>query len=277
MRSEGAHLLFVPDAVQPRVFLWGAQASSMSLAALGMTASERCVTERGIAEDVNGIAIGLAEALPALAAIGVSEAQQLPTSISIWSAAAKFALDLIARGRVIPTIDTESGSTYARWRASILLGDDAERFAKLANSFPPAAHAIPAMAERRGKRTRRKPPATDALEHVWTPDALLERFLDACADMLMRMANVASPDARGPWEQRWRHALSQPNAKFEAEGFAERLLTDDLKTWIKPLAGMGGEARACFRLDLPEGDETAGGDQGPLPLRYVLQTAGDAR
>ncbi len=276
MRSEGAHLLFVPDAAQPRVFLWGAQASSMSLAALGLTASERCVTEEGVAEDVNGIAIALHDALPALAAISVSEAQRLPASISIWSAAAKFALDLIARGRVIPTIENANDSTYARWRASILLGDDAERFAKLANSFPPAAHAIPSVPERRGKRTRRKLQATDALEHVWTPDALLELFLDACADMLMRTTGDTPIAARAPWEQRWRQALSAADATFVGEGFAERLLTDDLKTWIQPLAGMGGEARACFRLDLPEIDDGEAGEQAPFTLRYFLQSARDS-
>lgn len=277
MKVEGAHLLFLPDIAQPRLFLWGAQAGSLALASLGAVQRQRCITETGVAEEVDGVAIPLREALPALAAIGIAEAQQLPASISIWSAAAKFALDLIARGRLIPAIEGAGSHREARWRASVLLGDDADRFARLANSFPPAAHAVPAAPERRGKRGRRTAQDAAAPEHVWTPDALLERFLNACADMMMRAAVASRAPVRASWEQRWRRALSEPNAAFAGEGFAERLLTDDLKTWIKPLAGMGGEARACFRLDLPEIDEgDAASDRAQFTLRYFLQSARDA-
>ena len=96
---------------------------------------------------------------------------------------AKFALDLISRGRLIPAIESYGEQTEARWRASIALPDDADRFARLANSFPPAAHAIAAQSER-AKRSRRKP-QEPVREHVWTPDALLERFLNASADLLI--------------------------------------------------------------------------------------------
>ncbi len=259
------------------MFLWGTHANSLPLAACGAPARERCFTERGVVEDVEGIAIPLRDALPALAAIGVAEAAQLPTSVSIWSAAAKFALDLIARGRLIPTIETAGSQVAARWRASILLGDDADRFARLANSFPPAAHAVPASPERRGKRGRRKSAEPNAPEHVWTPDALLERFLNACADMLMRTTEMSRAQPRMPWEQRWLRALREPDATFSGDGFAERLLTDDLKAWVRPLAGMQGEARACFRLDLPELQESdPNGDQARFTLRYFLQSARDS-
>lgn len=277
MKGEGAHLLFLPDIAQPRLFLWGAQAEALPLAQLGTAATERCITDGGIAEQIDGLAITLQDALPALAAIGVAETNQLPASVSIWSAAAKLALDLIARGRLIPTIEPVQSHAEARWRASILLGDDADRFARLANSFPPAAHAVPASAERRDKRSRRKAIDAETPEHVWTPDALLERFLNACADMLMRTAAAPRPPARASWEERWRHALHDPNAQFDGEGFAERLLTDDLKRWIQPIAGLGGEARACFRLDLPEADESdASSARAQFTLRYFLQSARDS-
>jgi SNF2-related domain/SNF2 Helicase protein/Helicase conserved C-terminal domain len=278
LKVEGAHLLFLPDVAQPRLFLWGAQANALSFASLGRTATERCITETGAAENIEGLAIALRDALPALAAIGVAEASQLPASISIWSAATKFALDLIARGRLIPTIEQINSHSEARWRASIALGDDADRFARLANSFPPAAHAIPASTERRGKRARRKAQEVAAPVHMWTPDALLERFLNACVDVLMRSAEQSRPDPRASWEQRWVRALHESDATFGGEGFAERLLTEDLKTWIKPLAGVQGEARACFRLDLPEiNDADASGSIPPqFTLRYFLQSARDA-
>jgi hypothetical protein len=282
VKGEGAHLLFLPDNTRPRLFLWGADASALALASLGRASQERCITDAGKAEDIEGLAIGLREALPALAAIGVSESAQLPASISIWSAAAKFALDLIARGRLIPTIDDNASSTEVRWRASIALGDDADRFARIANSFPPAAHAIPTVSDRRGKRGHRKTRDADEPQHMWTPDALLERFLNACADVLMRSADVTRPQPKAApkalWEQRWRRALHESDAAFAGDGFAERLLTDDLKSWIKPLAGVQGEARACFRLDLPESDEADanGIDRSRFTLRYFLQSARDS-
>jgi hypothetical protein len=277
VRSEGAHLLFVPDAERPHLFLWGAQAASLPFASLGRPAKERCITEIGVAAEVDGLAIALRDALPALAAIGVAEAQQLPASVAIWSAAAKFALDLIARGRVIPAIETAEARVEARWRASISLGDDSDRFARLANSFPPAAHAIPALRPRREKAGRRRVQEAASSEQVWTPDALLERFLNACADMLMRSAADSRLPPRATWEERWRRALSdEADATLVTEGFAERLLTDDLKAWIKPVAGMGDEARACFRLDLPELDDADNAsDQALFTLRYFLQSARD--
>jgi superfamily II DNA or RNA helicase len=270
VRSEGAHLLYVPDPARPRLFLWGANAPQMPFASLGQPATQRCVLEAGVVEEVSGLAIDLQIGLPALASIGVAEANRLPASVATWSAAAKLALDLVARGRVIPTIEQRNSHTEARWRASILLGEDADRFARLANSFPPAAHAIPATAGRRGRRSQARS------ERVWTPDALLEHFLNACADALMRTSAATRAQPRASWEQRWKRALREPNAQFATEGFAERLLTDDLKAWIKPLAGVSGEARACFRLDLPEVDESAAnGSEAQFTLRYFLQSSRD--
>ncbi|HVF16512.1 MAG TPA: DEAD/DEAH box helicase, partial [Steroidobacteraceae bacterium] len=112
----------------------------------------------------------------------------------------------------------------------------------------------------------------------WTPDALLERFLNASADLLMRTSESTRPQPRAPWEMRWRKALHESDDSFAGEGFAERLLVDDVKAWIRPLAGVqGGEARACFRLDLPEADETDanGIDRSQFTLRYFLQSARD--
>lgn len=276
MKSEDAHLLFLPDNAQPRLFLWGAHAGALELASVGQAAKGRCITAGGTTEEVEGFSISLREGLPALASIGVAEAAQLPASVSIWSAAAKFALDLAARGRLIPAIESNHAHNEARWRASIQLGDDADRFARLANSFPPAAHAVAASPARRGRRGRKASEGT-APEHVWTPDALLERFLNACADMLMRTADAPRAHARASWEHRWRGALHGMNAQFTGEGFAERLLCEDLKFWIKPLAGLQGEARACFRLDLPEVDEhDPNGERAQFTLRYFLQSARDA-
>jgi len=270
-----AHLTFLPEPAE--LFLWGEDAAATDLYAAGRDATTRCLTQKGVVEDISGRAISLEMGLPALVGIGVAQSANLPSSVVIWSLAAKFALDLIARGRLIPTLAGDESSYVARWRASIALAEDADRFARLANSFPPAAHAVPAT-ERRTKRRRGKQQEATP-EHIWTPDALLERFLNACADALMRSSTATRAQPQVSWEVRWRKALHESDASFAGEGFAERLLVDDVKAWIRPLAGVqSGEARACFRLDLPEVDETDanGIDRSQFMLRYFLQSSRDS-
>ena len=174
--------------------------------------------------EVDGLSIALGDALPSLAAVNAAEMERLPASVATWSFAAKFALDLIARGRIIPTL--EAGGSEARWRASLALPDDADRFSKLAKSFPLAAHAVPvASAVVAGKRGRRKnpksgdpsPAPSHVRAHLWTPDALLERFLHATADMLARSgaSKAAARGARKGWEARLLQALGGETAAFE--------------------------------------------------------------
>lgn len=289
------HLLFLPEVTNPGFFLWGSQAMPSGLAAAGRAGRVQCLTDAGKLQEVDGLTIGLGEALPHLAAVNAADMDRLPASIAAWSCAAKFALDLISRGRIVPALEVGSGE--ARWLASLALPDDADRFGKLAKSFPLAAHAVPAVgavvAEQRGARGRRirnrkSDDPSQARVHVWTPDALLERFLHATADMLARGKENKGADrgARKGWEGRLLHALGGQTAAFAPEGFAERLLADDLNAWIRPLAGaQRGEARACFRLEFPDHDRTehdradaaADGDRArsAFTLQFLLQATND--
>lgn len=264
----------------------------LDLAAAGRVGRAQCLTDEGKLQEVDGLSVALSDALPHLAAVNAADIDRLPASVAAWSFAAKFALDLIARGRIIPALDAGK----ARWRVSLTMPDDAERFTKLANSFPLAAHAVPiavaAISSERGKRSRRsKREKQDDSLRVWAPDALLEHFLHAAADSLARGDEAARTvrGARKGWESRLLQALSGQEATFAPEGFAERLLTDDLQAWIKPLAGaQRGEARACFRLDFPENDrpEAVSADHDledanrnrarpAFTLRFLLQAMND--
>lgn len=296
--SHLSHLFFLPEAANPQFFLWGDQATATQpgLAAAGRAGRAQCLTDEGKVQEVDGFSIALSDALPHLAAVNAADMDRLPTSVAAWSCAAKFALDLIARGRIIPVLDAGNGE--ARWRASLALPDDADRFGKLAKSFPLAAHAVPienaAVAEQRGTRGRRNKnqkshDPSQTFGHVWTPDALLERFLHATADTLARSKGskgVGRAAGKG-WEARLLQALGGQAAAFAPEGFAERLLVDDLQAWIKPLAGaQHGEARACFRLAFPAGPEyaspehhlaDAGSDRArsAFTLQFLLQATND--
>lgn len=304
-----SHLLFLPEAANPRFFLWGDQLTQRGLtqqgvtqpglASVGRAGRAQCLTDECRLQEVDGLSIALRDALPHLAAVNAADMDRVPASVAAWSFAAKFALDLVARGRIIPALD--AGNSEARWRASLALPDDADRFGKLAKSFPLAAHAVPVVsavaAEQRGKRGRagKNKKSVDPLQlcaHVWTPDALLERFLHATADTLARSGeskttgrSTRKVSARKIWEVRLLQALGGETAAFAAEGFAERLLVDDLHAWTRPLAGaQRGEARACFRLDLPESGRSeadlaaeAGSDRArsAFKLQFLLQATND--
>jgi hypothetical protein len=267
-------LLFVPDPAAPRLFSWGAKDGMLPAFANGRRDRLRCFTERQRFETVRGQSLPLLDALPHLAAITTSELEQLPGSVRVWSLAAKFALDLVARGRIVPTIETRAGDRHeARCNVSLTLPDDASRFEKLARAFPLAAHALAPDASGEAAQSAQN-------ERVWAPDALLERFLNAAADVLARHAwrRRGPTDDLPSWEHRFLHALGSDEPSFTAQGFGERTLIDDLRNWTRHLAGtQRGVARVCFRLELPE---DAGTDPGArtaprFKLQFLLQAAND--
>ena len=92
-------------------------------------------------------------------------------SVRAWSVAAQLAVDLVGRGRILPSI-TPSGLDC--WRVGPLDPGDAERLSDLADALPPQAHALVADG---GSPLR-----------VWDPKAAVQAFLDAVADVLPRTA-----------------------------------------------------------------------------------------
>jgi hypothetical protein len=237
---------------------WASDVSG--LAALGEPASASIVTSKSSPAPVSGLAISLVRAVPALAALPADDLGLVPASVAAWSLAAKLVLDLVARERIVPLIAAGASGATARWGISLSLTDDADRFARLARAFPPAAHAVPVEDE-------------DA-SHVWPATDLLLEFADAVADALARGDAVPgsnrAPDAR--WEQRLVAALMDPAADRDVLGadVLERGLADALAQWVAPARGaLASRApRLCLKLDAPE-------ERAPWELRYFLQAVDD--
>lgn len=99
---------------------------------------------------------------------------------AFWGAAAVLALQLAARGRLLPGL---TATDHDAWRVGPLDGDDLERVRELAAAMPPAAHAVAL-------------PGTDPLL-LPDPERRLRAFLDAVADGLPR-SPAASMAAGGP-------------------------------------------------------------------------------
>jgi hypothetical protein len=279
--ATGPHLVFLPHGRAPRFFLWGPAAAATLRFAHGKPETVTLIDEALAPRSVDGLAVPLLEAVPRLAAMTAAEADRAPASFGAWSLAAKLALDLVGRERMVPRILPANGGTEARFAVALTLPEDAERVAELAKVFPLAAHAVPVKSAGR-RRGRASAP------RVWAPELLLRTFLDAAADALLRAATNLGPlnlsDRRKmvnlPWERRLIVALAGPDATFASDAFQDRALLRDLDEWTRPGLGVDlGAPRACFRLDLPEREADAGQKGGQeadgFPLRFFLQAADD--
>jgi len=217
-------------------------------------------------EEVAGVAIPLADALPALVALAADSLERLPPSVAAWSLATKLALDLIARERILPLPLTGAAGGSVRWGVSLALPNDADRFRRLALALPPAAHAVP----RNGAGGHEAPSA-----RVWSAEDMLLEFLDGAAETIVRhVTSVGRPTLDGArWEQRFLRGLIEADgdAPFLAGGVVERGLLRELIEWAAPVRGALATRtpRLCIKLDLPA-DERA-----PWRLEYYLQAADD--
>jgi hypothetical protein len=271
--------------------LWGVAELKSATLGLGFAAGKPALlptvlplrpkaTKRVTASAVPARLIPIASAVRVLAALPAVEAaasawpgwRRPSDSVLAWSTAAKLALELVATGRVVPTLRAAGEVGVASWRLAVA-GD--RRFAELAAAFPPAAHAL---------RTDEDDKA------VWSAVALLTAFGDAVADACARRG--ASGSAADTWPRAWTTALAGSNPivaetprsaldprhirrKSSTQGVAERARV--LAEWAGPLLSRDGaaEARLCLRLDTPPNDPDADPATVSWPLGYLLQAADD--
>jgi hypothetical protein len=240
-------LAFHPDL--GAFFLWADDVTPQRLPELtaGATTAETTVVgPSGNASDVTGLVLPLPAAIETLAVVPAAELTSLSASVQVWALASKLALELVSRERVLPALLARSSSLEARWAAALAAPEDAARVTALARLMPPSAHAVPPAPQNKGR-------------HVWASEALLRAFLDAAVDALLRAARRApalpAKQPTGPtparWEQRFAEALTAPDASFEARGFTERSVPDELSRWSEPALGRADRLRACLRLELP--------------------------
>ncbi|MDQ1006509.1 superfamily II DNA or RNA helicase [Streptomyces sp. V4I23] len=194
------------------------------------------VTEAVHTADAPALLMPVADALPVLtrarALSGASDAA------AFWGAAAVFALQLAARGLLLPGL---SAADNDAWRMGPLTPEDLDRLRTLAASMPPAAHAVPVD------------PAADPLT-LPEPERLLRQFVDAVADGLPR--SPAAPLAAG-------------GPAFAAQ---DPLRLPDQREWAADIAaGHDAGVRLSLRIEVL-GLDTADSDGGTGPaFRAVVQ------
>ncbi|MFD8639204.1 DEAD/DEAH box helicase [Streptomyces zaomyceticus] len=186
---------------------------------------------------VPAFTLSVRDSLPLLARARFSDTAS-PAS-AFWGAASLLALDLVARGLLLPGLGPGDVDV---WRAAPLGPSELAELRTLAASMPPTAHAVPLSSG--------EPPLLPE------PEALLRAFADAVADTLPR--TPAAPLAAG-------------GPAFAAE--APQTIPEH-RAWAADVAAVhDAGVRLSLRLELP--GFTAESEEAPA-FRAVLQLHGVA-
>ncbi|MEU1181758.1 DEAD/DEAH box helicase [Streptomyces sp. NPDC005820] len=163
---------------------------------------------------VEGYAVPVAVAVSALA-----DAEPTHPSGAAWQAAMRFALRLLADGRLHPAL-TPAG--YDTWQVGPCTAAQRRTLEALAAAFPPHAHCLPEPGP--------------APVRIAEPAALVRQFCNAVADDLVR--TPAAPLAMGALPYAWREARAVPTLREWAE---------------ETQAALTAEVSVSLRVDVPEG------------------------
>ena len=174
-------------------------------------------------------------------------------SMDYLAALAGFATELVARGRVLPTLDHDGASAVARWRP-VIQGPDVATMHALAAAMPPVCRALARQAAP-GEAARGSaghvPEADDAHE-VMT--AALAALVDAAAREALPPGLRLAPSRRGrlparlPAADAWLTALGGLDGRLDADPAELSVLAQALAPWEDVGTGQTGPARATFRL-----------------------------
>lgn len=187
---------------------------------------------------------------------------RLGASAHYVRAVASFAEDLVARGKVLPELDTSG--PLARWRPA-LTGADSERMGVLREAMPPVLRAEPADTGHSEGRSRAEVLRTMTNTMV---DGLVRHRLTEHAVRLTppRRGRAAASEA----VEAWLNALvGEP--RFDADAEQVRQLDEQLTAWRA--SGLhDSPVRTCFRLRSPEQHHD---DDADWRLEFLLQAVDD--
>ena len=177
----------------------------------------------------------------------------------------KLALELLARGRVMPMLACSEDRWVARWEPVATDPGDAERLQLLAESMPPLLRAEVGLSE-----------------HSRTPekivDGALGAFVDACArrfltdPLLPRVARRRAPSS----VEAWITALTAADPVVAEDGLGVAALSEQLDAWRDALDHYAAHRtfRTCFRLSAPEEPASPIAEE-PWRVEILLQEKDD--
>jgi SNF2 family DNA or RNA helicase len=156
---------------------------------------------------------------------------------------AKLALELLARGRVLPALARREDRWVAQWEPVTSDPGDSERLRLLAGSMPPLLRAEVGSSE------IGTPPATIV-------DNALGAFLAACARRFLTKPILHTPGRkRKPATvEAWIAALTAADSVIAADELELAALAEQLDAWLGAMEHYAAHRtfRTCFRLSAPE-------------------------
>lgn len=303
-------LTFSPSTVQ--FFLWipdeplpGLRSElARRLDEAGWPSPAQVVRADGSHEPYAGTLIELIDALPLLC--GLPAGALTPPTLTVWARAARLALDLVVRGQIAPQLRQRLGPAHderpvgwqARWGVVLRTARERSEVLELSRSLGAAEIAVPQGRSGRGAEPAPVPGAGPRR----MPSALgvMRRFLDACADVLVREASRRGAMVRlggtpaEAWEQRLVKALSDERGCFAPPDDRDPvLLAEELSGWVEdqtesptllpsPPSWSAGESleRVLLRLSRPAallGERLLLGEPAPRTLQPALPTATNSK
>ena len=164
-------------------------------------------------------------------------------SLRFLAEAAKLALELLARGRVLPTLAWREEHWLACWQPVAIDPHDSDRVQLLAASMPPMLRAEVGLSD-----DRRLPEAVVADVLCGVVDACARRFLSG--GLLARRGRRRSRSA----VEAWLVALTAAEPVASADQMELAALAEQLEEWRQALERYASHRtfRTCFRLSAPE-------------------------
>ncbi|ASC70536.1 type III restriction endonuclease subunit R [Halomicronema hongdechloris C2206] len=208
--------------------------------------------------------------------LGSSLAQASPIGgdLRYWSHVARWALDLMGRGKFLPAVTITSQAMAACWELVLESAVDQERLRQFSQRLPLACRSqqLESDQDTVGVKVELPPP----------PESVLMSFLQTLVDARVRaiakdhpLPSTSLVDPELPVKE-WLATLAHPDGQLDANPVGASRLRDALQTWTAPLqspqAHQAARFRPCFRLTPPS--QTNG--EAPWQLSYGLQLATNA-
>lgn len=194
---------------------------------------------------------------------------RLGVDVRYWQTAFSFALELLARQLVRPTLVQVPGQRTlrfeSRWRPLLDGEDEARRVSRLAAAMPPVCRADAAT-----------------LAETISPRAILDSFLNHLIDAAMRhwigRQALALPTSNDP-ATAWLRALFAVDATIPATAEQMQHLASSFRAWERTLTVAGNKQyRVALRLEAPaqQDDPQTTKSETNWQLNYFLQARDDA-
>jgi SNF2 family DNA or RNA helicase/intein/homing endonuclease len=234
---------------------------------------------------IEGFCLNPEEAIKFLTSLPLSvpngEESFLGGDLRFWVQVARWSLDLISRGKFLPTIQRQADhSTVAKWQALLDSAQDGTRLEKFSQLMPLACRTYQGSGED-GQDKETKSSSYPYINLPPEPQELLLGFLNSTIDAQVRAMVGSQPlletrvmASLPATVRQWLNSLTTASNTVSADPFGVQRLETVLKAWTMPLQyQMAGnnQFRTCFMLRSPES-----GGQIHWTLAYLLQAADDS-